>query len=71
MAFSRQTGLVYIPAIDLKVTYDDRGITAQNWKRKGGLALDYGVNPTITFPKGNEDSASSLVAWDPVRHCEM
>ena len=71
MAFSRQTGLVYIPAIDLKVTYDDRGITAQNWKRKGGLALDYAVNPTIAFPKGNEDSASSLVAWDPVRQREV
>ena len=71
MAFSRQTGLVYIPAIDLKVTFDDRGITARNWKRKGGLALDYGVNPTIAFPKGNEDSASSLVAWDPVRQREI
>ena len=70
MAFSRQTGLVYIPAIDLKVTYDDRGITPQNWKRKGGMALDYGVNPSIAFPKGNEDSASSLVAWDPVRQRE-
>ena len=71
MAFSRQTGLVYIPAIDLKVTYDDRGITSQNWKRKGGMALDYGVNLTIAFPKGNEDSASSLVAWDPVRQREI
>ena len=71
MAFSRQTGLVYIPAIDLKVTYDDHGITPQNWKRKGGMALDYGVNPTIAFPKGNEDSASSLVAWDPVQQREV
>ena len=71
MAFSLQTGLVYIPAIDLQVTYDDRGITPQNWKRKGGMALDYGVNPSIAFPKGNEDSASSLVAWDPVRQREV
>ena len=71
MAVSRQTGLVYIPAIDLKVTYDDHGITPQNWKRRGGLALDYGVNPTIAFPKGNEDSASSLVAWDPVQQREV
>ena len=71
MAFSRQTGLVYIPAIDLQATYDDHGITPQNWKRRGGMALDYAVNPSIAFPKGNEDSASSLVAWDPVRQREV
>ena len=71
MAYSRQTKLVYIPAIDLKVTYDDRGITPQNWKRRGGMALDYGVNPSIAFPKGNEESASSLVAWDPVQQREV
>ena len=71
MAYSRQTKLVYIPAIDLEVTYDDRGITPQNWKRTGGMALDYGVNPSIAFPKGNEDSASSLVAWDPVQQREV
>lgn len=71
MAFSRQTGLIYIPAIDLKVTYDDRGIDRQNFKWIGGNALDYGVNPSIAFPKGNEDSASSLVAWDPVHQREV
>lgn len=71
MAFSRQTGLVYIPAIDLKVTFDDHGITPQNWKRKGGMALDYAVNPSIAFPKGNEDSASSLVAWNPAQQREI
>ena len=71
MAYSRQTKLVYIPAIDLKVTYDDRGITPQNWKRKGGMALDYGVNTALAFPPGNEESASSLVAWDPVQQREI
>ena len=35
------------------------------------MALDYGVNPSIAFPKGNEDSASSLVAWDPVQQREV
>ena len=70
MAFSPRTRLVYIPAIELEVTYDDRGITPENWQRKRGLALDYGVNPAIAFPKGREDSASSLVAWDPVTQRE-
>lgn len=70
MAFSRQSGLVYIPAIELIATFDDRGITNANWKRKGGMALDYAVRSSIEFPKGREDSASSLVAWDPVTQRE-
>ena len=71
MAFSRQSGLVYIPAIDLQVTYTDKGITQQNWKRKPGLALDYGVSPTIQPPPGNGESDSALVAWNPVTQKEV
>lgn len=70
-AFSRQTGLVYIPAIELEATYDDRGITAANWKREGGMALNYAVGSSLAFPKGREDSASALVAWDPVRQKQV
>ncbi len=70
-AFSRQTGLVYIPAIELEATYDDRGITAANWKREGGMALNYAVGSSIAFPKGRENSASALVAWDPVRQKQV
>jgi quinohemoprotein ethanol dehydrogenase len=65
MAFSPQSGLVYIPAIDLQVTYDDTGITAANWQRTGGMALDYGVRPNIQVPKG-EKTQGYLVAWNPV-----
>jgi len=65
MAFSPKTGLVYIPAIDLQVTYDDSGITAANWQRVGGMALDYGVRPDIEVPKG-EKTQGYLVAWNPV-----
>lgn len=71
MAFSPQSGLVYIPAIELIATYDDRGITKENWKRKGGMALNYAVNSSIALPKGREDSTSSLVAWDPVTQREV
>jgi len=66
MAFSPQSGLVYIPAIDLKVTYDDRGIARQTWRRTPGMALDYAVNTRIDLPPGGEERASALVAWDPV-----
>lgn len=64
MAFSPQSGLVYIPAIDLQVTYDDRGITAANWKRTEGMALDYGVKPNVQ-PAPGEKTLGYLVAWNP------
>lgn len=66
MAFSPASGLVYVPAIELDVTYTDKGITRANWKRKPGLALDYGVETAIGVPAGSGDSQSALVAWNPV-----
>src|SRR3546814_7790810 len=33
MAYSPQARLVYIPAIELEATFDDSGITRENWKR--------------------------------------
>jgi quinohemoprotein ethanol dehydrogenase len=65
MAFSPQSGLVYIPAIDLQVTYDDRGITPANFKWIGGMALDYGVRSNVAVPPG-EKTQGYLVAWNPV-----
>jgi len=69
MAFSPKSGLVYIPAIDLEVTYDDKGITKENWKRTPGMALDYGVNVVVQPSKGAK-ILSYLVAWDPVTQKE-
>ncbi|XHR99097.1 alcohol dehydrogenase [Sphingomonas sp. DBB INV C78] len=66
MAFSESSRLAYIPAIELEVTFDDRGITPANWKRKPGMALDYAVSSAVSVPKGAGDSLSALVAWDPV-----
>lgn len=65
MAYSPKTGLVYIPAIDLEATFDDAGITAANWRRTPGMALDYGVRVDIRPPAGAK-TLSYLVAWDPV-----
>lgn len=70
MAYSAQSGLVYIPSIELESTFDDRGIDRVNWKRRPGMALDYGVNASIDIPKGREESASALVAWNPVTQKE-
>ncbi|MFC7500077.1 PQQ-dependent dehydrogenase, methanol/ethanol family [Enterovirga sp. GCM10030262] len=65
MAFSPKAGLVFIPAIDLEATFDDRGITAENWERTPGMALDYGVRLDVR-PPADAKSLSYLIAWDPV-----
>ncbi|MBB4632385.1 PQQ-dependent dehydrogenase, methanol/ethanol family [Sphingosinicella soli] len=65
MAYSPQTRLVYIPAIELEATFDDSGITPENWKRAPGGALDYAVRPEIRLFEGQE-THSALVAVDPV-----
>jgi quinohemoprotein ethanol dehydrogenase len=69
MSFSPQSGLVYIPAIDLVATFDDRGITPANWRRKEGLALDYAVNAGIATDPSTP-TQSALVAWNPVTQKE-
>jgi quinohemoprotein ethanol dehydrogenase len=65
MAFSPQSGLVYIPAIDLEATFEDKGITAANWKRTEGMALDYGVRLSVR-PGPGDKTQGYLVAWNPV-----
>src|SRR3546814_17297130 len=65
MAYSPQARLVYIPAIELEATFDDSGITRENWKRTPGAALDYAVRPEIRLVEGAKHH-SALVAIDPV-----
>ncbi|CDO35202.1 PQQ-dependent dehydrogenase, methanol/ethanol family [Novosphingobium sp. KN65.2] len=64
MAFSPKTGLTYIPAIDLQVTYDDTGITRETFKWAGGMGLSPGVGYSIG--DGGKDVTGWLIAWDPV-----
>jgi len=65
MAFSPLNRLIYIPAIDLSVSYSDEGVDLKNWKRTPGMTLDFGVVAEIN-PQPNAISNSALVAWDPV-----
>ncbi len=65
MAYSPKERLVYIPAIEMEATFDDSGITAENWTRTPGAALDYAVRPEIRLFEGAE-THSALVAVDPV-----
>jgi quinohemoprotein ethanol dehydrogenase len=63
MAFSPVTGLEYIPAIELSVTFDQKGIETAHWHRTPNNVLDEGVS--AAFPL-DEKGDSALVAWNPV-----
>lgn len=65
MAFSPQNRLIYIPAIDLQVSYTDEGVDLKNWNRTPGMTLDFGVVAEIN-PQPDAITNSALVAWDPV-----
>ena len=65
MAFNPKTRLVYIPAIDLNVSYDDTGVDLKNWKTPKDMTLDFGVVAAIE-PQPGAVSNSALIAWDPV-----
>ena len=59
MAFSPQTGLVYIPRLSQGLTFDSRGIDA-------GENLQV-VGANIGAPKSNPlNETSALIAWNPV-----
>ncbi len=64
MAYSPETKLAYIPAIDLQVTYDDTGITRDTFKWAGGMGLSTGVGYSIS--DGGTKTTGWLIAWDPV-----
>ncbi|MDB5582406.1 MAG: qbdA [Bradyrhizobium sp.] len=66
MAFSPNTGLVYIPKIESGANYSDRGIDIQHWKRTPGNAYDFGEIPDLNVKNPLQDT-SWLMAWDPVR----
>lgn len=72
MATNPETGLVYIPAIDMASRISDKGITAANWKRRPGMivdaAVDYGYLTDAEVPGVN---TSSVLAWDPVAQKEV
>jgi quinohemoprotein ethanol dehydrogenase len=68
MAFSPQHKLVYIPAIEMATSYNDVGITRENWVRTPGNAVDGAAIPNfVVKDAGPTNATSSLLAWDPVR----
>jgi quinohemoprotein ethanol dehydrogenase len=68
MAFSPDTGLVYIPAIELSAVFDDHGIVTKDWRRGSDNILDVGAN--AAFPL-DEKGDSALVAWNPATQTQQ
>ncbi|WP_404477934.1 hypothetical protein [Novosphingobium sp. BL-52-GroH] len=50
MAFNPKTRLVYIPAIEMATSYNDVGITRENWRRAPGSAVEGAANPDFVVP---------------------
>lgn len=62
MAFSRTTGLVYIPAIELDAIYSDKGFDLNVWRRPPNFSF----NGAVGVEMGNDAGGAALIAWNPV-----
>lgn len=64
MAYSPETGLMYIPTRDMAGYYDDRGITPENWSPDGLMP----VGVKLFFDDIPRNAATTfLQAWDPLK----
>ncbi len=62
MAYSRTTGLVYIPALEQDAVYSDKGFELKDWRRPPGFAF----NGAVGVEMGNDAAGAALIAWNPV-----
>lgn len=65
MAYSPQTRLVYIPAVDLRYRYSDRGIDLRKWQPPNDRTIDDAFNIDVSDPDILHGTGE-LLAWDPV-----
>ena len=68
MAYSPDSGLVYIPANDLSSTFTEAGIETEGWRRDPTGILDVGA--IVSFPL-DETGKSSLVAINPANQNQV
>ena len=61
MAFSRTTGLVYVPTMELDALYSDSGFELKDWQRPPNFSFNGGVGVDM----GNDEASAALVAWNP------
>lgn len=68
MAFSPQTGLVYIPTTDLPEYFDKTGIDPATWTPTPGMVRNSGYNLVTKMGGGSLERPPGLLqAWDPLR----
>lgn len=67
MAYSPDTRLVYIPAIEMAAEYSSTPDFEKGWKRFPGHGVDGALFINFYVDAGPENGTSSLLAWDPVR----
>jgi quinohemoprotein ethanol dehydrogenase len=77
MSFNPQTGLVYIPGIDIKQSYDARGVDPSTYKADRvemwtGYSDVIGRDQTVSKPHGDAfKQAAWIKAWDPRTNREV
>ncbi|MGD9602789.1 MAG: PQQ-dependent dehydrogenase, methanol/ethanol family [Gammaproteobacteria bacterium] len=66
MSFNPQTGLAYLPTMEVAGWFNDKGVDAVGWR-----ATDFELDMAVDFERGDELpmklDASWLLAWDPVQ----
>lgn len=65
MSYNQQTGLVYIPTVDIPGYYDDTGMTPPDFVFKP-RELNTGIHD-FTSDSTVDAATSELIAWDPLR----
>ncbi len=69
MSYNKDTGLVYVPIMEMSGWFNDKGMDAISWQ-----ATDFQFDVAVRFTKGDElptkVDASWLLAWDPVKQKE-
>ena len=65
MSYNPNTGLVYIPTIEMAGVYNDKGLDLKKWQ-----SPHFKIDPGVNF--GTDDtprdwSKAALLAWDPIK----
>lgn len=66
MSYNPNTGLVYIPKMELPTRWDDTRIDFKSWK-KPSFQIDVGVDVGLGGDIPKDAGTSFLLAWDPVK----
>ncbi|MCC7253805.1 c-type cytochrome, partial [Hyphomicrobium sp.] len=66
MSYNPNTGLVYIPKMELATHWDDTKIDLKSWK-KPSFQIDVGADVGLGGDIPKDAGTSFLLAWDPVK----